>query len=431
MGFLREHFTVSVAVVTAAAFVIRLVYLALMGPHIDLGLDAAWYSTEAQALAAGRGYIDPRVHLLGGADVATANFPPLWPLVLALAERLGMDTTFRHQVVGALVGSGVVAVVAFLGRRVAGAATGLLAAVLVACSPMLIAADGSLMAEPLFVLLVTGAVLAVYRALDEPTVGRFAAVGALAGLAAITRSDGLVLIALLVVVSWWRLDTVDLARRIGLVGVTIVIGIVPVAAFDVYSSVRMGGTVLTTSNAGNMLTGANCGSTYYTDLIGAWDARCASDLEPGEDERAWAAEAREAGLDYAREHAKRLPLVATARVLRTFGLWRPTQTARLEAVETRNETWQLVGWGTNLVLLGAAAVGMVVLRRRRVGIAPMLAVVAGVVVTAALSNGNTRFRLVADPVVAIAAAVTLLAALGRWRRRRPRRPGAPTAPTPR
>jgi hypothetical protein len=49
-----------------------------------------------------------------------------------------------------------------LGRRIAGAKVGLGAAALVAASPFLVAADGSLMAEALFVLLITAAVLLAY-----------------------------------------------------------------------------------------------------------------------------------------------------------------------------------------------------------------------------------------------------------------------------
>jgi hypothetical protein len=100
------------------------------------------------------------------------------------------------------------------------------------------------------------------------------------------------------------------------------------------------------------------------------------------------------------------------------GLWDPVQTAHLEQIESRNSAWQLVGWGYDLILLLVAAVGAVILVRRRAQIGPMVAVVLGVVVTAMVSNGNQRFRLAADPIVAIGAAVSVAAVVGHLMRRR-------------
>ena len=182
-------------------------------------------------------------------------------------------------------------------------------------------------------------------------------------------------------------------------------------------SSQMGRTVVVSNNSGSMLAGANCPSTFSRRLLGAWDFGCT--VEPaagGRSELDVASSSRRAGIDYARDHITRLPVVASARVLRVWGLWSPVDATRLEAIESRNETWQYLGWAFDLVMLIVAVPGTVLLVRRRADLAPMVAVVAAVVVTAVLSYGSQRFRLAAEPIVAVAAATALVAA-GRqkWR----------------
>jgi len=97
-------------------------------------------------------------------------------------------------------------------------------------------------------------------------------------------------------------------------------------------------------------------------------------------------------------------VVVVARELRVWGLWAPVPQARLESIESRDLTWQLVGWAYDLLVLAIAVPGTVILVRRRSTIAPLVAVVVAVIVTAALSYGSQRFRLAAEPAVAVAAA---------------------------
>ena len=107
-------------------------------------------------------------------------------------------------------------------------------------------------------------------------------------------------------------------------------------------------------------------------------------------------------------------------MLRSWGLWAPVDQARLEAVESRDEGWQTFGWGYHMIVLGLAVPGTVLLVRRRAELTPVAALAVAVVVTAALSNGNQRFRLALDPVLAVLAATAILAAFERIR------PGAAT-----
>jgi hypothetical protein len=115
------------------------------------------------------------------------------------------------------------------------------------------------------------------------------------------------------------------------------------------------------------------------------------------------------------DHVGRLPLVVVARELRVFGAWLPVAQAHLEAIETRNQTWQLVGAVYAAVVSVLAAVS-VFATRVRARLVPLLGVVVAAALVAALTYGNQRFRLMAEPAIAVLASLTLV---GRRARRAP------------
>jgi hypothetical protein len=165
-----------------------------------------------------------------------------------------------------------------------------------------------------------------------------------------------------------------------------------------------------------VLEGSNCPTTYAGMLIGSWDGDCLLlTRRPGQSELDWAAEGRRAGIDYAGEHLTRLPLVGTARVLRSWSLWNPIDQAEVEAVESRDREWQVAGAVTTLVVLALAIPGTRRLMAGPASIAPMAAVVVGVTLAALVANGNSRFTLAGQPVLAVAAAAFVSSA---WTRRR-------------
>jgi 4-amino-4-deoxy-L-arabinose transferase-like glycosyltransferase len=272
---------------------------------------------------------------------------------------------------------------------------------------MLVAADGSLMAESLYVALITGAVLAAYRAIDRPTWERFATLGLVLGLATLTRSDGAFVVPLLVGCTAWRVRPAGAGRRLALGGVALGVAVAVLVPWTVRNAVQLHDTVPLSNNSGNLLVGANCPSTYGGVMLGTWDARCVPDHPAGTPEGARAAADRTTGLDYAHGHVGRLPLVVAARSLRVWGLWDPGRLTPLEVIESRNSTWQWWGWGYDLLVLVAAVPGAWLLVRRRTVVAPLIAVGLAVMATAATAYGSQRFALSAAPVLAVAAAVSL------------------------
>ena len=420
------RFGVALAVIAAAGFAVRVVYAFVVDPA--LGFDAIWYVLQAGTIAEGVGYVDPAPFYEQGVETATANFPPLWPGLLALVNVIGIaDTERAYQVVGAGLGAGTVVVTGLLGRRIAGEPVGLVAALLVALSPSLVAADGSLMAESLLVLLVGVALLLGDRILRGGGTGAWVALGLVLGLAVLSHSAALVLAPVLVGVLVWRQPTARPSRRVGYGTLALAVAALIFLPWALRSGDALGEPVALSSNSASLLEGANCESAYGGELIGSWDPACLRHTRaPGLSESEWSERARDAGVRYARSHATRVPLVGGVRAFRAWGLYDPIDGARAEAVETRNADWQVGAWAVSLALLAAAIVGAVALTRRGDVPVLLLAVIAAATLLCVVSWGNSRFRLAADPAVAVLAAAGLVVAWERARRRGRPRGGAPS-----
>jgi 4-amino-4-deoxy-L-arabinose transferase-like glycosyltransferase len=370
---------------------VRLVYTLVLTPHLRGLGDAMYYHGLAQALGDGRGFVDPAF------GSPTALHPPLFPLVLALPSALGLDSYNAHRVMVCLIGTGTIVGIGLLARHVAGDRAGLLAAGVAALSPVLVSADSAVMSETLLGLLVVTCALCAYRLRERPTAARAALLGALIGLAALTRGEALLLVLLLL--PW---------RRPRLAAVVVLACAVVLAPWTIRNLSVFAKPVLLSTNEGGLIAGANCPSTYRGHDIGSWDIRCVPG--GGGDESAASARARKAGLDYAGHHAGRLPLVLLARLGRTFELLQPVRQA--EQAEGRAEGLELAGAVVWFLLLPLGAYGLVLLRRRDVPLAPLLAPFVVVLAATVVGYGVPRFRHPADVALAVLAGVALDALIG-------------------
>ena len=416
---LRGGFALRLAVIVAAGLAVRLYYaLAVMGdfrPAIGDGLE---FHDVANTLAEGHGFIQTGPFLFeGGLEVPWADKPPLYPSYLALSSLLGGSSFGAHRAASCLLGAVTVLLVGLLARRVAGDRAGLLAAAIAAVYPMLVVLDGALRSESLYVLLTAGSMLAAYRLLDRPTAGCAALLGALVGLAALTRSEAMLLVPLLVLPLAWRAGQ-EGRRRLRLALAAGAACALVVTPWVVRNALTFERPVAISTNEGGLLYGANCDLAYSGPLMGHWP--CFPEYPPGvrdESELSW--RFRRQALDYIRDHSDRLPAVVAVRVLRSWELWHPRKQAFLEArVADRNIRWQQAGVAAFYALALLAVVGAAVLRRRGTALLPLLAAPALVTLVSALTYGSTRFRAAAEIslVVLAAVAITHLAGLAGSRR---------------
>ena len=190
-----------------------------------------------------------------------------------------------------------------------------------------------------------------------------------------------------------------------------------VAPWTAWNLTRFDEPVTISTNDGTTLLGANCRESYEGGFIGFWNLRCVVDQTPKglADPSVEAKEQRRLAFDYMRDHLGRLPKVVVAREGRTFGFWRPDQMVFSNQAEGRPRWASWAGLVTFWVLTPVAIAGAVILRRRRVTIAPFVAAVATVVLVSGLFYGIPRFRLPVDVAVTVLAAVAIAALLTRRR----------------
>jgi 4-amino-4-deoxy-L-arabinose transferase-like glycosyltransferase len=390
------------ALIGALALAVRLVYVLVIAPApVGVGGDAGFYHSAANLLANGhflyRG-------IFGHAYV-TAEHPPLFPVVLSLSSVLGENSLLAHRIVGCLIGSLAVIAIALLARRVAGERAGLIAGLLAAVYPPLVTADGLVMSEPLFVLLVAAGLLAALRLRARGATADASLLGLVIGLATLTRGEGVLLLPLL---GWPAAVLAAPQGRLKRVLATAAAALILIAPWMVRNAVVFH-RVMFAADANTLVAGANCHDTYYGHDIGWWSLSCLAhgrtraQLDSGDASTTTA-------LRYARAHPGRLPLVAAVRVLRTFDLFQPLRQGNHEP---RRRWVDIAGLILFYPVLLLAIVGAVRVRRDRW---ILLAPVAMVVIVSALGWGIGRFRVAADVTLLVLASATLARA---WRQGEP------------
>ena len=423
-------FTLGLAAAAALALAVRWIFISVVDPQVPRVGDASAYHILANNLAAGRGYIRPFDLLLLHKVHATAEYPPLFPAIVSVVSRLGAKSVYAQRMGMGVVGTATVVVIGVLGRRVAGVAVGLTAAGIAAVYPMLFQSDATLMSESVFALLVATALLLAYQTADRPTPVRFVTLGAVLGLATLTRAEGGVLAVLLVVPLAFRLSDQSPRRRVALGAMGLAVAALVIAPWALRNQRTFHSFVPVSTNIGTALEGANCRPVYSGSFIGLWRSNfstspsspdaCFTGFDVRQahfNEARVAAQHRDRGQRYARHHAGRLPAVGVARLLRTWGVFRPHQQINEAALEGRPVRWETLGTRMYWVLLVFGLGGVAVAARRRLRVWPMAAAAAMVSLSTVATYGNQRFRVGAEPAVIVLAAVGLVAAAGALGRR--------------
>ena len=417
--------------IAMAALVLRVGYVAFAKTNQPVQGDQLFYNSEANRLARGDGFLEPfdpqalsRGVIRAGKDPA-ADHPPLTVTVLAPVSFVTSQALIPQRLTMAVLGTVAVVVIGLLARRLAGDRAGWIAAGIAAIYPNLWVNDGLIMSETLATLVVALALFYAYRLIREPNVWNALIVGALCGLAALTRAELVLLVPLLAVPAALVARSVATAQRWKLAGIGVLAAAVLIGPWVGYNLSRFKEPTYLSTNDGIALLGSNCDSVYYGDGIGLTDLKCLGPNPRGDqsvDSRIF----RDRAFDYIRDHKKRAVLVAFARVGRTWSVYRPWDMVNYNKGEGRE------GWVTTLGLIAyyplliAAVAGWVVMRRRRRRSWPLLVPALVVTIASAATYGQTRFRVPAEPTIVVLAAVAITAVVARDWPARGKQPARPT-----
>lgn len=434
--WIGASFRAQVLVIAAFGFVGRVVYVVLAKHDQTLATtdvfpgDQFFYSRAADALAAGDGFVTPwqdiavELGLAQPGDPAAhaADHPPLTAIVAAPASFLPGgrgDHLFEQRFIMCAVGAAVIVAVGLLARRLAGRAVGLIAAVMAAVYPGFWMNDGLVMAESLTTLCVASALLVAVRYHRSPSLRGAALFGVLIGLAGLARAEALVLGPLIGVPVFWTSHAAwrERGRRLAVAGVVSALVIAP---WVVPNLVRFEEPVVMSTGDGLLLHGANNETVYSGGALGSWvpsaDAGSAARRFDDTDESVDSRELREEALAFIGDHLGDQPRVMAARIGRMWGVYAPLGTVWLNQGEGRELWASHLGLVAGYLLAPLAGIGW--WRMGRGSMRWIVPVMVGyVTVLAALTYGIPRFRVPADVVLIVAAAIGIhwLASLGTCR----------------
>jgi hypothetical protein len=398
---------------------------------VGAGGDVLYYHDQAQLLLEGKAFIDPIAYYTTGAVRQSASHPPLYTVLLAGEDLIGLRSIDAQKLFGSVIGTLTVLVVALLARRLladfndargrrgtssSGDMAALVAGLLAAFYPGMWIFDGTGMAESLSILVVAYLLHESYRYLSQPSLKKAAWVGFVAALAAYSRSE-LALLAVIMVLPLallhpgpagkWRTAAVSLGA--------VTLALAPWFGFNL---ARFSQPELLSTQFGTTLMVSNCPAVYYGPFTGFWDQPSCEKYAvhhgkppppKSADESVVDAYWRQKGIDFMKAHLGRFPLVLLAREGRVWWLYRPSQQAMLNSFI---EQWdlgasQLFRWSFYpLALLAAYGV---VLAKRRLGLIvfPLLAPVVVVCLAVLLTYGTTRFQSSAEPSLVVLASLAV------------------------
>lgn len=417
-GVRPRTFAGRLTAVAALGLVLRAAYLYGPARHVH-GIGDWWfYHWQPGLIVNGHGLTDPWQALTTHAYHPSAAHPPLYSIVLSGLYLLGGHGALIQRSLGLVLGTVTLVLVGLLGRRVGGERLGVVAALLYAVYPVMIAVDGDLMSEVLYGPLIAGMLLGAFALYDRPTVRRAIVLGAVIGLAALTRSEALLFVPFLLVPVAWRARA---SGRMVLAGAGTLACIVVIAPWLIRNEVAFGRFVLISTNNQTVIAGANCAQTYHGVNMGGWDITCIAP-RTRTNEAAQAAIWQHQGLTYAAHHVGRLPAVILLRELRVWDLWQPRRQARTFAEGQQIDVAE-AGVAVFWLLALAGIAGVVALRRRSPALLILLAPAVVVCLTTAIGYGVPRLRDSFDIALSVLAGAGVLALHERLaaRRRAPRR----------
>jgi len=337
--------------VLVLAVAVRAGYVLVVMRHYHPQSDDMQYVEMAKRFAAGQGIASSFPY---GYLHPTAFRPPVYPALLGSWYWLVGASVGAAQVLNVVIGALVVVAGAVLATRFGGRTAGLVAAGLLAVYPPLLANDGAALSEPVALLILLGALLALLDSRALPA-------GALVGLLVLTRPSAQLYVPVLAVLLWHR---VGIRRAAVLLAAAAVV----VLPWVVRNDAVVGRPVVVTSNGFNLaatwspeaLRTGRFVDAYYNPAFARirGDIAGAGRLREGPVDAAFRAE----GIHGLRSHLNVVParLVDNARYLFDVG-WRTTDAA--EVKDGRSLRFRHAGLPLVWAVCVAGVVGLWRLRR--------------------------------------------------------------------
>ena len=279
------------------------------------------------------------------------------------------------------------------------------------------------MSEPLALFGVALCLWITYRFHASPSPWLAVALGASVGLLSNTRSEQIALLLFLVLPLVLLAKGIGWTRRVWWLAIASAACIALIVPWSLYNTARFDQPVLLSTGLGSAMRAGNCDATYGGNFFGYYSAtffnHACMPAELPENPAVADTQLRRLALDYMNDNRERVPIVAAARIGRTFSVFRPFQQVDFEAQRHTPAGIITVGMFSFWALVPLAVLGALAARRRRIPIYPMLAFPLAVVVSVAVTIGAVRYRAPAEIPLALLAAFAIDVLVSRTTLRNP------------
>jgi 4-amino-4-deoxy-L-arabinose transferase-like glycosyltransferase len=376
--------------------------------------DQVYYSAQAVAIANGRWFAAPFA-----LDTYAADHAPLTALVVAPVSWSDGHALFWQRMVMALFGVAVVAVIGVLARWLFGRSIALVAMATAMLYANLWMNDGLVMAETLAALCVAAVLLAAYMFDLRRTRSLAVWMGVGVGFAGLARAELLLLGPLLVLPLTLVDRGVAVRTRLLHLALATAAAVCVVAPWVIRNQIRFEHPTFMSTQDGQTLLGANCGPSYGDDARGFWSYDCVVSLPiPADaDQSERSTIMRDTAIEYIGDHLDQVPSVLLARLGRGLSVWRFEEMSSFNTAEGRERWASTIGVVQFWFLAPLAAFGVWRWPSRQPRW-PALVCVAISLLTILAFYGIPRFRIAAEVVVVLGAAVGMVAVWS-WLRREP------------
>jgi hypothetical protein len=215
-----KHFLLWLSLLTLVGLAVRIFYAYQYKWGQAIWGDAFYYHYQANGLVHGNGFQAPlslREDMYVIPRGASADHPPLAPLYYAAFSLVGLSSFHWHMLAGCLLGAGTVFVCGLIGREVVGERTGLTAAAIAAVYANLWVQDPLVTSETITFFMVAVVILLSYRFWRQPSTPRALWLGAMCGVAMLTRAEVALFLPLVLLPLVWRVKSWDVRRRLGVI----------------------------------------------------------------------------------------------------------------------------------------------------------------------------------------------------------------------
>lgn len=381
----------------------------------NVGGDSVHYVLAGRALADGRGFVAPE----SKRDIPYAQQPPLWTVTMGGTEIVGLHSVFAKRLLFAVLGSATAVLVGLAARQVASERVGIVAGAIAAVYPGFWLHERNLGAETIVFPLMAVVLILAYRYRARPGWGPALALGAAVGVLCLARSEQVLVVPLLVVPLILFTRDVAWPSRVGRLAAAGAMIVFVLAPWTLYNLGRFEKPVILSTGFGYTAKAGACDSTFNGERLGSYDfLGCLLNvLPPTTSVRDGSVDdslLRKAALNYTTEHLGRLPVVIAVREGRTWSLVSPKLQLSLNGQLLNAPTevlWLQLAF--YWALLVPAIAGAVILRRRHVLLYPLLAFPITVIISTAVTFGDSRYRAAAEVALVILAAVALEALIRR------------------